>query len=358
MQATKKKIVLDCERMKYPHTGLYHFCFELGKEIISQSSAVGMDISIYTAKSCQEKFIGHSKFIDQSPLHKFILPSLHGFQLWHATHQSTEYYPNHENIKILLTIHDINFIHEKAKSTLKQQREIEKLQKKIDRSDQVVAISNFVKDDLLQHFKIAEDKIKVIYNGCNIQGSRPVQVHLIPLKQAFIFTIGTIVAKKNFHVLPALLVGNDFQLVIAGITQKNGYQQQIIAEAEKLGVVDRLVFTGAISEAEKFWYYQQCRAFVFPSLMEGFGLPVVEAMAFGKPIFLSRKTSLPEIGGDVVQYFNSFDAAHMQETLMNGLKIYDEDANLKVRIIERSKLFSWQTSAKEYVEIYRQVLAQ
>jgi glycosyltransferase involved in cell wall biosynthesis len=252
----------------------------------------------------------------------------------------------------------VNFLHETGRSIKKQQRDLEKLQKKIDRADYVVAISLFVANDIKKHFSIAADKLKVIYNGCNINEQQQLQQPSMPIATPFLFTIGTIVEKKNFHVLPALLVGNNLMLVIAGVAIKNDYLQQIKEEAEKLGVAERLVFTGAISDGEKYWYYQHCRAFVFPSLMEGFGLPVVEAMAFGKPIFLSNLTSLPEIGGDVVNYFNSFDGPSMQEVLNIGLKNYDADESLQQKIKERSKLFSWQASAKAYIETYSQVLAQ
>ena len=168
----------------------------------------------------------------------------------------------------------------------------------------------------------------------------------------FLFTIGTIMEKKNFHVLPALLAGNDRKLVIAGITQSEAYKKRIIEEAVKHGVEQRLIFTGPISENDKQWYLKNCEAFVFPSLTEGFGLPVVEAMHFGVPIFLSRFTSLPEIGGDVCYYFSSFEKEAMQYAIQKGLDHYNTtDAKNSIR--KRAAMFSWKDAAAQYLEVYR-----
>jgi glycosyltransferase involved in cell wall biosynthesis len=87
-------------------------------------------------------------------------------------------------------------------------------------------------------------------------------------------------------------------------------------------------------------------------LAEGFGLPVIEAMHFGKPVFLSKFTSLPEIGGDVAYYFDSFDGDSMRKTLDEGLQHYVQNKPQSA-IQKRSQLFSWEIAAKEYLEIYR-----
>ena len=114
----------------------------------------------------------------------------------------------------------------------------------------------------------------------------------------------------------------------------------------------RLIFTGAITENDKQWYLKNCEAFLFPSLTEGFGAPVVEAMYFGVPIFLSNLTSLPEIGGDVCYYFPSFDKDAMQQTVKNGLQHYKNN-NTAEAIKKRASQFSWQNAATDYLNIYR-----
>ena len=175
----------------------------------------------------------------------------------------------------------------------------------------------------------------------------------IPTKP-FLFSIGQFHSRKNFHVLPALLMDNEYELIIAGMNDF-AYTEKVINEAKKLKVNDRLKLIGAISDEEKSWYYKNCLAFVFPSIGEGFGLPVLEAMYFGKPVFLSRFTSLPEVGGDVAYYFDNFDPACMKEIFENGMHHY-ECSHPQEKIVERAKNFSWKKAADEYLNVYRKFL--
>ena len=110
-----------------------------------------------------------------------------------------------------------------------------------------------------------------------------------------------------------------------------------------------------VTEKEKWWLLQHCTAFAFPSLSEGFGLPVIEAMYFGKPVLLSNLSSLPEIGGNCAYYFNTFEAAEMQHTLAAGLAHYHEN-NMAGQIRERAQIFSWQHAARQYMHIYNSLV--
>jgi glycosyltransferase involved in cell wall biosynthesis len=132
-------------------------------------------------------------------------------------------------------------------------------------------------------------------------------------------------------------------------------KNKIIEEAKRLGVADRIFFAGPVSEAEKYWYLQQCAAFVFPSLSEGFGLPVIEAMHFGKPVLLSRATSLPEIGGSAAYYFDSFEPAHMSGLAAKAVQ--DVARNGKEAAIQQwAAQFSWEAAAREYCALYSRLL--
>jgi glycosyltransferase involved in cell wall biosynthesis len=94
---------------------------------------------------------------------------------------------------------------------------------------------------------------------------------------------------------------------------------------------------------------------MLPSLAEGFGIPVVEAMQFGKPLFLSNLTSLPEIGSDVAFYFNSFKPDHMHDVFNAGMNEYKKNG-LANRIIERGSEFNWVDKARDYIKVYRSML--
>ena len=262
--------------MKYPHTGLYHFCLQLGSAI-QNNKGDEEELTFYVRENEHGVFGENAQYMNQHSLHKFLMPLLSRYNIWHSTYQGTQYMPFRSKVKVVLTIHDLNFIHE-GKTQDKIKRALNKLQKKIDRADHIVAISRFTLQDIEKHLSLRGKPVTVIYNGCNFISIPELKEPALKPKGNFIYTIGTITDKKNFHVLPALLVNNDYQLVISGIVQSQDYFNKIVAQAEAHGVMDRVLFTGSVSENDKQWFMKNCEAFVFPSLAEGFGLPVIEAM--------------------------------------------------------------------------------
>ena len=115
----------------------------------------------------------------------------------------------------------------------------------------------------------------------------------------------------------------------------------------------RVHLPGTVKNEQKCWLYQNCMAFAFPSLTEGFGLPVVEAMSLGKPVFLSNLTSLPEIGGPEAFYWSHFEPNYMNRVFEEGMNKFNTER--ATRSITWSKQFSWQTAALAYLKIYEQI---
>ena len=350
-----KNILIDAERTKYLHTGLYHFCRHLINALALHNHTDEYCLSTYAPEKEQSIFHQRVSVVAHSSLHKFYQPFLAQFQLFHSTFQGTNYFPFCLKGKVVLTVHDLNFLHEGV-PTAKQKKHLARLEKKLERADAVVAISEFVKNDLLQYTSVYPGKVKVIHNGCNIAqeavAERPMYIPDAP----FFFSIGTIMEKKNFHVLPAMLLKNDFHLVIAGHCVSPEYQMKIESAAKALGVQDRVHLAGVLSEAEKAWYLQHCEAFAFPSIAEGFGLPVIEAMHFGKPVLLSTCTSLPEIGGKEAYYFENFDPEYMSVKTMDALADYYQQGNKAMAIRQWAGKFCWNRTARQYLEEYRLLL--
>ena len=170
----------------------------------------------------------------------------------------------------------------------------------------------------------------------------------------FLFSVGTVVPKKNFHVLPALLRDNAYRLIIAG--NRSRYEHDIMDEARRWGVEDRVSIIGPVPEPVKYWYIRHCSAFLFPSVAEGFGLPVIEAMYYRKPIFLSDRTSLPEIAGDCAIYFDhEFTPDKMREEFAAGMERFRNGGMDTDRMVEHARSFSWERTARRYLEIYREL---
>ena len=351
----KKIVVLDCERMKYANTGLYHYCMQLGMALQKVMASKEHKLFFYVRKVNEYIFGNTAWYLLQKGVDKFFMPT-NNVALWHCTYQASNYFPFRKKVKVVYTIHDLNILHETGYSPSQIEKALSKIQQRIDRADYVVVISNFTLQDVTKNLQLRQTPIKVIYNGCNFDKIEKLQPPQHAIHNNFIFTIGTINAKKNFHVLPCLLEGNHKILLIAGITHDENYKQKIIEEAIKYNVQDRVIFLGAINENDKQWYLQQCEAFVFPSLAEGFGLPVIEAMYFGKPIILSNLTALPEVGGKLAYYFNNFNAADMQLIYKNALAHYHSHNDLPLKIKEHALQFNWDTTAAQYLQVYNSLL--
>jgi glycosyltransferase involved in cell wall biosynthesis len=346
-----KNVLIDCERTKYPNTGLYHFCLCLGNELVKQTDKSQEQLFFYVPRSKKNLFGENQQYVIQHSLHKFFQKGTGKFQVWHSTHQDSSYRPFNNKTNIVLTVHDLNFLIERKGEAHKIKKRLHQVQENINRADSIVSISAFTRKTMLEHLELKGKSVQVIYNGCNINEFPGFNNPVYRPSKPFIFTIGTILPKKNFHVLPCLLKYNNDELVIAGINNKE-YESKIFKEAKLHGVADRITFAGQISEQDKYWYYKNCLAFAFPSLAEGFGFPLVEAMYYGKPSFISRLTSLPEIGADAAYYFDSFEPAAMQHVFELGMKHYTEN-NLSAIIHERAMQFSWANAAQSYLSVYR-----
>lgn len=347
----KKNILFDCERMRYPNTGLNSFCKHLGKELLKLKNQQE-SILLYGPERINNIFGIDNNYLSHKLFHKIIFPSTKNINVWHATHQGTDYFPFNKKVKIVLTIHDINFMHEHSKSIKKQERYLDKLKSKIEKADHIVFVSEFTKNDVNQYISLESKNISVIYNGCDLDFIPQIITPINAPKESFIFNLGLVTPKKNVHVLPPLLCNNDFKLVIGGQIQSKEYMNFILAEAAKFGVLDRVIFTGPLSENDKQWYYTNCAAFAFPSIAEGFGLPPLEAMKFGKPVFLSNYTSLPELGGKNAFYFKNFNPELMQYDLFNGLHEF-ENNQMSDSIKLHAEQFSWKKAAGKYLDVYR-----
>jgi glycosyltransferase involved in cell wall biosynthesis len=349
----RKQIIIDCERMKYANTGLYHYCLQLCQALQRNIDKENEELKLYVRAATAPAFGPGFSFIYQHTLHKFFMPLKKSFNVWHSTYQGTQYFPFRKRKGVVFTVHDLNFLYDEHKTEIKKQKYLRQHARKINAADHIVAISNFVLEDVRRHFDVSRKPCSVIYNGCNIPAALSGDLPGFKKPESpFLYTIGTVVDKKNFHVLPSLLVNNNRLLLISGIIQSEAYKEKIIAEARKHKVEDRVIFTGPVTENEKSWYLQHCEIFLFPSLAEGFGLPVIEAMYFGRPVILSTHTSLPEIGGEEAYYFKNFEPVNMRQTLEESLQHYNS-TNAREKIIARARSFNWDNAAKQYLEIYR-----
>jgi glycosyltransferase involved in cell wall biosynthesis len=277
------------------------------------------------------------------------------YDLWHSIHQDSPYYPSHKNTPSILTIHDLNFLEEKQ--GFKVRRSLGSLQEKVNRSSYITFISNYTAKLANDHLDLGRKPWKVIYNGVDIDtGSNVNKPAFLPDGQ-FLFTLGMVLKKKNFHVLVDFMEHlPGYNLVIAG-DKNSDYARFLQRKISRKKLPDRILMPGIISEAEKVYLFKHCEAFLFPSLIEGFGLPVIEAMRFGKPVFCSRRSSLPEVGGDHAFYWDSFDPEDMKRIFKDQMENFRIN---RVQLSEKNKKhswkFKWEESIPQYLQVYEEVI--
>jgi glycosyltransferase involved in cell wall biosynthesis len=346
------KALFDCERMKHPYTGLFEYCFQLGKALKATAETED-EMMFYVPQKYENYFGNNSRYYIYSPVHKFFPLKAKQVDIWHSSNAQPAFVKSSRKMKRIITIHDLNFLYEKS-SPIKINKYLKAFQNNVYRADAIIAISQYTKTDIVNNLNTNGKPIFVIYNGCDVlefpDYDAPVYCPAVP----FLFSIGTVLPKKNFHVLPCLLKNNDYELIIAGKGNDN-YIQKIVEEAKKHNVADKVKLIGAIKNEDKYWYLKNCSAFLFPSFAEGFGIPPIEAMHFGKPVFLSTKTSLPEIGGQYAYYFNDFDPENMRKVFETGMNHYAR-TNPTSSIIRHANQFNWEKSAKAYWEVYKSVI--
>jgi glycosyltransferase involved in cell wall biosynthesis len=222
----------------------------------------------------------------------------------------------------------------------------------------VITPSEYVKKDVADFAHVKPDKIIVTHEAADeiLDPAEPIK----SLRgKPFLFYLGRPQPHKNLAKLIkvfALLKKDhpDLLLVLAG--RKDKVYDSYIETAKRLGVEKDVVFTGYVTEGQLKWLYRACKAYVFPSLSEGFGLPGLEAMLHRAPVASSTATCLPEIYGDGAWYFNPLDTHDMVRSI-NEVLVNPELRNKLIRAgREQVKKYSWQKMAEQTLEVYEKAL--
>jgi glycosyltransferase involved in cell wall biosynthesis len=348
------QVLIDLHRLKYnPFNGLYSVCMNLG-HALSVVPHSDMDFHYYLPKKDFGRFGDRVAYTEHRSIDKFYKFGTSKYDVWHITTQLSWYRPFNKRTKQVYTLYDFSYLIEDPNNTKRNQRLLKETQKRIDRADFITGISQYAIDEAAKHLDLRGKPTRAIPLGCTETTFPDFDAPKYRPQRPFLFTIGLVQPRKNFHVLPPLLVDNDYELVIAGLNNYE-YGKEVEAAAKKFGVSDRVKLIGPATEEEKYWYYKNCEAFLFPSYAEGFGLPVIEAMFHGKPVFSSDRTSLPEVGGDAAYYFRDFDPDAMRKVFKEGMEDF-ERRNPVAQIRRQAVRFSWHNAAAEYIDVYREVL--
>lgn len=224
----------------------------------------------------------------------------------------------------------------------------------VKKAAKIIAVSKTTKKDLIKFYNLADEKIKVIYNGFKInKNNQPIKPP-IKIKKPYLLFVGTIQPRKNLKTLIKafyflLKEKPQYSLIIAG--KKGWLYKKIFAQVKKLNLKNKVNFTGYLTDNQLAYLYKNAVLFILPSLYEGFGLPLLEAMRFGCPVIASSVSSLPEIGGDACLYFNPTSSEDLKNKMVQLLDNQNLRKKLIKKGIERIKLFSWEKCGKETLKL-------
>jgi glycosyltransferase involved in cell wall biosynthesis len=354
----KKSVFLETHNINNRATGFGTFNYELIKGI---EQLTFDNLELYLNSKNPDKL--KSEFGDKFKYQQYIgahryknFRALKKYDLWHSVNQNSKIEPRYDT-KYLLTVHDVNFV-EEISSDMNHKRNLAFIEK-LKKSTAITYISEFAKKQTHQYFNVPNIPEYIIYNGNPISNILDTSNFIpnIDLDKPFFFSIGDFLERKNFKSIVKMMIHiTDFNLIIAGNNDKP-YGKEIKNCIIENKLENRVFLTGKVSEIEKQYYLKNCTAFLFPSIREGFGLPPIEAMKFGKPVFLSDKTSLPEIGGKNAYYWETFDSEYMKNILFDSLSSFDNNkTELELLLIERATSFDWKIAADEYLKVYRKCL--
>ena len=264
--------------------------------------------------------------------------------------------PISKNVKKFIMFHDLSFIHFKQTFSCKTKiwHKLLRPKKEAKEAFKIFTPSEFTKNDLILSYKIPEEKIVVISEGVDEKFFPKDEVDLYEVRKKynlpkkFLLTLSTLEPRKNLNLLidafslfSRKFSHEDLYLVIAGQRHDSIFAKTTLPEKAKV------VFPGFIKEEHKPALYSSALAFIFPSLFEGFGLPVVEAMASGAPVISSNYSSLPEVAKDSALFFDPLDkeelCAKIEEIYFNPE--LRKELSQKGRI--KSKEFNWNKVAQK-----------
>lgn len=287
-------------------------------------------------------------------------------RLFHATDFTLP--PTLSGTRTLLTVHDLSFVRAPETTTPVLKAYLDAVvPRSVRRATHVLADSQATKDDLVELYKTPPDKITVLLGGVNPEFRPITDAHARQVVRAryslppnpYIFSVGTVQPRKNYARLVQALAAlgpqhADVHLVIAG--GRGWLDAPIYQTVRDLGMGERVHFTGFVRDEDLPVLYSDAACLAYPSLYEGIGLPVLEAMACATPVVTSTISSLPEVAGDAALLIDPYDV----EALAGALRRLLDDSALRETLVARgarqAAFFTWERAASQLLAVYRQMV--
>jgi len=258
--------------------------------------------------------------------------------------------------KRVVTVHDM--VHEKFTQYFPTRDKTRKHKAHaVHQADHIICVSENTRRDLIEISNVPKEKTSVVYHGYTLSCSK---THITPAnhEKPFILYVGSRYGYKNFNLLlhafaSSKLLRNDFLIVCLGGGKASREETDLMntlylpSDCVKYVDGDDSVLAGL---------YASAKAFIYPSLYEGFGIPPLEAMAFGCPVVCANASSIPEVVGDAAHLFDPTDASDLQDAVEKVVFSSEYSSRLRAKGYERIKLFSWDKCADDTLLVYKKIL--
>jgi glycosyltransferase involved in cell wall biosynthesis len=271
-------------------------------------------------------------------------------------------------VPTVVTVHDLGYLHHPETHRPSDRWYLDWTTRRHARmAAHVIADSHATCQDLIQHYGGNPGRISVVYPGRDEALARVEDAGIIAaarqrygIRGRYLLYLGTLQPRKNLARLVEAfarlqLADNDLQLVLAG--KKGWLYEDLFVRVRRLGLDGRVVFAGYVADGDKAALLSGATALVYPSLYEGFGLPILEAMACGVPVLTSNVSSLPEVAGEAALLVDPLNV----EAMAAGLSRLVADAGLRRALVERGhaqvRQFSWAGAAEEVLKVLETVRA-
>jgi glycosyltransferase involved in cell wall biosynthesis len=275
--------------------------------------------------------------------------------------------PVRPDTRTIVTIHDLSFVREPETVMPGMLPHLHKwVPHSVRRADHVIAVSEATRQDLIKLYQTPPEKISVLYHGVtpNFEPvTDPAKLAAVRQKyglgeRPFVLSVGTIQPRKNYQRLIQALAKLNSPVALVIIGSKGWKYEDIFNEVARLDLAERVHFLGFVADADLAALYSAATLFVYPSLYEGFGLPVLEAMACGTPVVASNQSALPEVVGEAGLLVNPRDVEAMAAAIARLLTEPDLHRCLAEAGRARAANFTWANMALKLLDLYQKIVKE
>jgi len=284
-------------------------------------------------------------------------------ELFHGLSAEIPLHLSKTGIKSVVTVHDLIFLrYPQFYSPIDAWIYRQKTGYAVKNADMVVAISEQTRKDIMEFYRIDPAKIRVIYQGCQQVFQQPMEedtrrnlMARFNLPATFILNVGTIEPRKNLLNIVKAMKHLDTSLVVVG--SETPYAREVKSYIAGSGLQSKVIFLKGLSSLELAAMYKSAAVFVYMSLFEGFGIPIVEALFSGAPVVTSKGGCFTEAGGPAAVYADPENVDEIKEAIQTVLCDHELRQSMRQKGFEHASRFTDENIGKNYMELYQEVAA-